>query len=692
MNKNQRKSRRYSKKALSVICEIQKKFPNKISDVSKISEESRAWIQVKIQQFRECIKNVKFPTKPSWWETMRLTRNKTAHQEEDFSDEEFSKIISELFDNIEKISADLQENIKRYKQKSKKKRDYENASSTLLGTKNEKAQLVDAMEDLIEPVEPQEIKIEFPKNIFAQAAQKTLCEILKNQNLHSYMIQHEGICENIQTDILEWLEKTNLNLEKENPFFDEEIFVEEQKRLTAQELAFDISNEKSKIETNYKNLPSVNKLKRGTISESNLDFNFYRKEFLSQKKIVNSENPKNEKTESLNQKSKSQKSEKFEWKSEEKLETLQRNFIADLENNLIERKNKWQQEKIDAERKIFLENLYKKIQNFMKLEKLVSPFINDFGRLWDLSNRPFETSGFELLEQFAKLLEKDKSLQEFAALLGKQNRVQQSLEKEKRNKVVAQSEWHPKNAYRGEINNLRYSQDISTVLPTELALFKNPAAKKLFQLKFAQKQLLSFAYQNPEEEKFEQTQTEEVNVEKKDAKGPIIICVDTSGSMRGTPENIAKTVTFALSKIAIGEERKCFLISFSTNIEILDLSDFKNGDALSKLVKFLQMSFNGGTDAIPPLKFALKKLKEEKWKNSDVLMISDFVMRSLDSDLDLVKKIEDEKKNKTDFYSLAIGTSVNSKVIKCFNHNWIYDMNDKNANRHLLEQLEEISS
>lgn len=60
--------------------------------------------------------------------------------------------------------------------------------------------------------------------------------------------------------------------------------------------------------------------------------------------------------------------------------------------------------------------------------------------------------------------------------------------------------------------------------------------------------------------------SEEVDVAKKDQKGPVIICVDTSGSMqreflvensvserseRRTPENIAKTVTFALSKIAM---------------------------------------------------------------------------------------------------------------------------------------------
>ena len=48
----------------------------------------------------------------------------------------------------------------------------------------------------------------------------------------------------------------------------------------------------------------------------------------------------------------------------------------------------------------------------MRLEKLLTPFTKNFGRLWDLSKHPFETSGFEILDTFAKLLEQDESLQE----------------------------------------------------------------------------------------------------------------------------------------------------------------------------------------------------------------------------------------------------------------------------------------
>lgn len=672
MNKNQRKSRRFSRKALERINEIIQKYPSGISDIDSISEEARAWIEKKIQQTRECLKNVHFPSLPSWWKTLRLSRNKTAHQTEDFTDEEFSDLSGKLFLNIQKISADLNSNINRYHHNSKKKGKFENFASASLGSESERKQLVDAMEDMVAPIEPKDIKIKFPKNNFSQLAEKTLSEILSHDGAKEYVGSHEGLSENIQTDILEWLQKTQSVLEKENPFLEEAVFIQQQKKLSAQEIASDLASEKSKIHFHYKRLPSVSDSKRGPIAPSSLNFDFYEKEFIDQKKTK-----KDEKS----------GEQKISWKSVEKIETLRRNFINDMEQNLIERKNMWEQNRIDEMRKAFLEELYKKIDNFIRLEKLLSPFIKTLGRLWDLSESTFETSGFEILEQFLKLLDQDESLRELAELLGKQTRAQSLFEKEIRDKVVIKSEWHPKPAYRGEIDGLRYSNDISSVLPSELALLKNTAANKLFQLKFAQKQLLSYDYQRMEEEQEESKEKEETTIEKQEPKGPIIICVDTSGSMHGTPENIAKTITFALSKIAIEEERKCYLISFSTSIETLDLTDF-SANPIGRLVQFLRMSFHGGTDATPALKHAVKMLSENEWKNADVLMISDFVMQTLDNDIKT--QIESAQKDNTSFHSLVIGTSGNNGAINSFNHNWFYDTNNPQANRHLVEQIHEI--
>ena len=672
MGKREKQSRKYCHKALTPIRAIIEKYPDGIKDIQSISEEARAWIQIKVQQFRECIKKVYFPNKPVWWEAMRITRNKIAHQEEDLSESVLTSILSTVSSNLSKIDYDLLTNIKRYRQDLKKKRRFENLTSSALGSESEKKQFVDAMEEYTNPNVPEDVKIEFPKNKYSELGASILKEISSQNNILEYERSHYGLSENIQTDILEWLEKVDAHLEKENPFIDEAIFIEEQKRKTTDEIASDISDEKSKIKYHYKRIPSVSENKRGNISPSSLDFDFYKNAFNEQKKIKKNKDEK----------------EIISWKSKEKLEVLQRNFLSDMEKNLIERKNKWEQERIEKARKEFLEELYKKIDKFIRLEKLLSPFINHMGRLWDLSSGIFEESGFEIFDTFAKLLENDESLQELAEILGKQSRAQSTFEKELRDKVVIKSEWKPKTAYRGEINGIKYSNDISCVLPSELALLRNPATKKLFQLKFAQKQLLSYNYRAKDEVKKEITEQEEIAVEKKEPKGPIIVCVDTSGSMHGTPENIAKTVTFALSKIAIEEKRKCYLISFSTGIETLDLSDFSDGKSISKLVSFLQKSFNGGTDATPALKHSIEMLQKDGYKNADVLMISDFVMGDLSSSL--IKAIETEKKNNTCFYSLVIGSSGNQNTIEAFNHNWLYDTSNPNATRHLVEQLHEI--
>jgi len=606
---------------------------------------------------------------------MRISRNKIAHQEEDLSDSVLTSILSTVSSNLSKIEYDLLTNIKRYRQDSKKKRRFENLTSSALGSESEKKQFVDAMEEYTNPNIPEDVRIEFPKNKYTKLGASILKEISSQNNILEYERKHTGLSENIQTDILEWLENVNKYLVKEDPFREEAFFIEQQKLQAAEDIASDLIKDSSKMEYHYKRLPSISDSKRGAVEASTVNFDFYHNQFVKEAKIVKSKNEKGDEVELL------------KWKSADKLEILKRNIILDLEQNLVDRKSKWELAQIDSMRKEFLEKLYSKINKFMKLESLLLPFIKNLGRLWDLSEGTFETSGFEILDTFAKLLENDESLKELADLLGKQTRAQISYEKELRDKVVIKSSWQPKHAYKGEINGLRFSNDISSVLPSELSLMNNPAANKLFQLKFAQKQLLSYDYQRMEEEQEESKEKEETTVEKKEPKGPIIICVDTSGSMHGTPENIAKTITFALSKIAIEEERKCYLISFSTGIQTIDLTDFSN-NPIGKLVQFLRMSFHGGTDAVPALKHAVKMLSENEWKNADVLMISDFVMQTLDNDIKA--QIESAQEDNTNFHSLVIGRSGNNAAINCFNHNWFYDANNPQANRHLVEQIYEI--
>lgn len=406
MGKREKQSRKYCHKALTPIRAIIEKYPDGIKDIQSISEEARALIQIKVQQFRECIKHVHFQNKPVWWEAMRITRNKIAHQEEDLSDSVLTSILSTVSSNLSKIEYDLLINIKRYRQDSKKKRHFENLTSSALGSESEKKQFVDAMEEYTNPNVPEDIRIEFPKNKYSELGASVLKEISSQNSILEYERTHKGLSENIQTDILEWLEKVNKYLVKEDPFREEAVFIEQQKQRSSEDIASDLIKDSSKMEYHYKRLPSISDSKRGDIEASSVNFDFFHNQFLKESKFVKSKNEKGDEIELL------------EWKSANKLEILKRNIISDLEQSLVDdRKSKWELAQIDSMRKEFLEKLYAKINKFMKLESLLLPFIKNLGRLWDLSEGTFETSGFEILDTFAKLLEHDESLKELKLLI-----------------------------------------------------------------------------------------------------------------------------------------------------------------------------------------------------------------------------------------------------------------------------------
>lgn len=649
-------------RTLEPVKNLLEKHGRSLPEISNLKEEDVSWINQQFIKIRENLgdkvlkKNLQL--EDSVFKNIKRVRDKIAHLKDDFSCEELFDLWKDIFPALPEIKAEL-EKILPKENKDPQKRRFRKYGPKVLGSETDREQLMDAISERCELLESGEIsvpQIEFPEDVFSQNIKQILSEILSQNGNQKYIAQHSGLSKNIQSDLLEWIKNVDERLLKENPFEKEEAFIESLKKKSAEE----IENSLSQIQNDYEK-----------ISSGKIDFDFYKKEF---EKIE----------EDCRGKLDNDKDSKIKQKA------VAEHLTDAMEQSLIDRKNSWQHKLIDEMRKKLIAELLEKLEKFKKLEILISDIFDGTGFLWGLAEGLFQESGFEILKQYADLLEKDESLQELAKILGKHSRAQKEYEKELRAKTVIKTEYHPKPAYKGQISGIRMSSDISSALPSELVLFKNSATKKLFELKFAQNQLMSWKYENLVPEEKSETQMEEMSKEKDEQKGPVIICVDTSGSMCGTPENIAKTITFALSKIALEEKRDCYLISFSIGIETLDLSfsGKSNSEVLQTLVSFLRKSFGGGTDASLALKHALKMLQSENWKSADVLMISDFVMGNLDSTL--TEKIEAEKKNKTNFYSLVIGSGGNPDTIKCFNHNWLYDMNSPNASRHLVEQLEEI--
>lgn len=137
-------------------------------------------------------------------------------------------------------------------------------------------------------------------------------------------------------------------------------------------------------------------------------------------------------------------------------------------------------------------------------------------------------------------------------------------------------------------------------------------------------------------------------------KGPIIVSVDTSGSMMGKPEKLTRCLLMQLIRLAKKQKRKCFVITFSVRAKALELTKPVNWGLLKK---FLEEGFCGGTDGEQMLAAALNALQTKKFRMADVLIISDFFFP-----LPIYKTrklMETEHAKGTRYYGLQIGETKN---------------------------------
>ena len=213
-----------------------------------------------------------------------------------------------------------------------------------------------------------------------------------------------------------------------------------------------------------------------------------------------------------------------------------------------------------------------------------------------------------------------------------------------------------------EAEEIANGDDLQHLLPSETAILSESHTEGLFYYKYATKQLQLFANRPKTESQFktEQTQKKKPRLE----KGPIIVAIDTSGSMYGKPMKIAHAVLLQLLRMARKQKRKVFLMSFSVRAKFLDLSLPRNW---MKLNSFLDNHFTGGTDGEEMLRLSLEMLQSKSFAMADVLIISDFYF-SLPIEPTQVKMRMEHNKG-TRFYGLKID-STNRAYDKILDKTW----------------------
>ncbi|KNF10096.1 von willebrand factor type A domain-containing protein [Gottschalkia purinilytica] len=157
-----------------------------------------------------------------------------------------------------------------------------------------------------------------------------------------------------------------------------------------------------------------------------------------------------------------------------------------------------------------------------------------------------------------------------------------------------------------EICGVQMGSEIHKVLPSEKILLAKETTKKSFYKKYIQRELLAYKYKNNKDK----------------SKGPIICCVDTSGSMEGDLEVWSKSVAIALLDIAIKQKRDFVSILFSNKVyKTIEFN--KNKMEPSKLYELATFFYGSGTNFVEPLTESINLINSAKYKYSDIIFITD---------------------------------------------------------------------
>lgn len=352
--------------------------------------------------------------------------------------------------------------------------------------------------------------------------------------------------------------------------------------------------------------------------------------------------------------------------------------MKEWQKNLDKSQAQWELSQIGLARKKFLAELEKWLEIIQQLDRQLSPLGLDFGIWFDESLGYLTPQSIKELTRWANYFAQDEEVQKIADLLGKMRQIEKSSKIETITQTISISMPVTDVNSKEEIIGLKLGKDLEYVIPSELALMADPETAILFDLKYLESKLVCFELQGTTFQDEQQEITTEVETKEDDKPGPMILCVDTSGSMSGMPENIAKAMSLYLGNKAKAEQRKCFVINFSTGIETFEISATKG---IADLISFLSKSFHGGTDAAPALRYALSLCQSENYEKADVLMISDFVMGSLPETL--LSDIKKQREKGNQFHSLVIGNLFMENRLKThFDNEWVY-----NPNSHQVEQL-----
>lgn len=244
----------------------------------------------------------------------------------------------------------------------------------------------------------------------------------------------------------------------------------------------------------------------------------------------------------------------------------------------------------------------------------------DFDRLMDGLGDGLNDNGIKETIELLNLRKKNHALTEILSLIGRK-----PSDAGERKAHLSYGNQNLPHSGGSDIQGITVGQSFSSLLPLETALFSDSETEDIFLHKYVDHQLQLFHHKSENGKPSRGL----YNVRAK-GHGPMIICMDTSGSMAGHPLDVARVVVSNIFMEALRQRRACLLILYSEDIDVIDLTKAwenykaRSGGGYKDFIMQIPIVF-GATDITDMLLEIF-----DSWENSqeyqlaDVLVISDF--------------------------------------------------------------------
>lgn len=269
---------------------------------------------------------------------------------------------------------------------------------------------------------------------------------------------------------------------------------------------------------------------------------------------------------------------------------------------------------------------------------------DEFFQSWGLMSGMWNTIDFERIRKIVRIQREHPEIVKVA------NRMGRIADDEGQDKMfVSEGDVYKlEHSSKCDILGITVGNDLNALLPIELAHCADEELEDLFVYKYLTNKLQTFRYKSEIMQPARRLETKPAR-----RKGPMIVCLDTSGSMTGKPEKISHSLLIKLLEIADRQQRSCYLIAFSVSIFPIDIRKER-----ARLLEFFSKTATGDTDATRMLEASLRLLKSSKdYMNADVLWISDFKIPM--SSPELIDRMKEYREADTHFYGLQIGIADN---------------------------------